>query len=98
MTLLNFSASVLLSLPAVLSSKIAILSYIIVILGAVIALAVIVMLKEGNKERLECRIVGDINATASGSITATKGGSSSSSDDGVEGERFCMLSEIERRK
>ena len=98
MTLPNFAVSALLSLPAILSSKIAILAYIIVILGAVIALAVIVMLKEGNKERLECRIVGDINATASGSLTATKGTSSSSTEEGIEGERFCMLSEIERRK
>ena len=49
MTLPNFAVSALLSLPAILSSKIAILAYIIVILGAVIALAVIVMLKEVGK-------------------------------------------------
>ena len=96
MTSFNILLSALFNLPTALTSKVAILVYILIILGAVIGVAVIVMIKEGSKEKLEYRIVGDINATASGALTATK--SSSDTEEGIEGERFCMLSEIERRK
>ena len=95
MTSLNLSAYALLGLPSALTSKAAVLTYIILILGAIIAIAVIVMIKEGGKDKVEYKIVGDINATANGSVTAVR---SSSLQEGPEGERFCMLSDIERKK
>ena len=95
MTSLNLSAYALLGLPSALTSKAAVLTYIILILGAIIAIAVIVMIKEGGKDKVEYKIVGDINATANGSVTAVR---SSSAQEGTEGERFCMLSDIERKK
>ena len=86
----NFA--VLLNLPTVLTSKVAILVYILVILGSIVAIALAVMFKEGSRENLEYKIVGDINATA------VNGVAKASAEDEVVGERFCMLSEIERKK
>ena len=86
----NFA--VLLNLPTVLTSKVAILVYILVILGSIVAIALAVMFKEGSRENLEYKIVGDINATA------VNGVGKASAEDEVVGERFCMLSEIERKK
>ena len=86
----NFA--VLLNLPTVLTSKLAILVYILVILGSIVAIALAVMFKEGSRENLEYKIVGDINATA------VNGAGKASAEDEVVGERFCMLSEIERKK
>ena len=85
------NVAVLLNLPKELTSKAAILTYILIILGSIIILAVAVMLKEGSKSNREYKIVGDINA---GNITAS--GKAAEAEE--TGERFCMLSDLERKK
>ena len=89
------NAAILLSLPSALTSKAAILVYILIILAAIIILAVALMLREGNKNNLEYKIIGDINASGASVATTSKTGEE---EEEERGERFCMLSEIERNK
>jgi len=89
------NAATLLSLPSAFTSKAAILIYILIILAAIIILAVVLMLREGNKNNLEYKIIGDINASGATVSASSKAGEE---EEEERGERFCMLSEIERNK
>ena len=89
------NAAILLSLPSALTSKAAILVYILIILAAIIILAIALMLREGNKNNLEYKIIGDINASGASVAATSKTGEE---EEEERGERFCMLSEIERNK
>jgi len=85
----NGVCSAFVQLPSFLTSNTAIIVYIFVILLAIVVLMISLMVRESNKKSAEYTIVGDINAT-----------STSKAEEGEEenGERFCMLSEIERNK
>ena len=87
-------AGILLSLPAFLTSNIAILVYILVILASIAILAISLMIREGNKTPSEYKIVGEIN----GALPVATAPIARSEDAEEVTERFCMLSEIERNK
>ena len=88
--------AVLLSLPGFLTSKVAILIYILIILAAMAVLAIALMLKENNKKPAEYKIIGDINAAAP--ISNSEKTEKKEEEKEETGERFCMLSEIEKNK
>ena len=79
-------------LPDFMTSPPAIVIYIAVILGAVLVLALTLMIRESSGKQGELKIVGDINAT---SATVK---SSAKSEEEESAERFCMLSGIDRNK
>ena len=87
-----YNPSLLLTLPEVLTSKTAILIYILVILFSMVILALALMFKENATEY---KIVGDINA---GAVYSKPVATKSEEAEEETGERFCMLSEIERNK
>ncbi len=59
-------------------------------------LFLVILFMKDKTRTIDATFDGGINL--SGSCEAVKGPSSSSAEEGIEGERFCMLSEIERRK
>ena len=82
------------NIPELLTSDMAVMVYIFVILAAVLILAIAVMKRESSSRTTEYKIVGDISAGVS-----STGEKSEKGDTGEEsGERFCMLSEIERNR
>ena len=101
--------SILANLPNILTSKIAIIVYIGVILASIFVLMIMLIVKEADKKNGEYRIIGDINIAspkahsgksksqgASAAELAEQG--SEEESEGAEHQRFCMLSEIEKRK
>ena len=87
---INFNA--LLELPAFLVSKTAITAYVLIILASVVILAIALMMKEASGAKNSA-----INAVIqTDSITAENATAAESTEE--RGERFCMLSDIERRK
>ena len=80
----------LITLPSVLTSKTAIIVYVFVILISLIMLMVAFIVKSSKGEQ-EYTIVGNITPEQ----TETKEAAEKKEE---KGERFCMLSEIERRK
>ncbi len=82
----------ILSLPSFLSSRVAVFIYIAVILAAIVAIMITLMAKESKKMSDEYTIVGDIN------LAKPSGEKAEESPEEEETERFCMLSEIERKK
>ena len=96
MTSFIHNPSLILSLPEVLTSKTAIFIYILVILASMVILALALMFKENSKNATEYKIVGDINAGTVYSNPSAKAKSEEAEEE--TGERFCMLSEIEKNK
>ena len=106
--MMNYVAcSMLENLPNILTSKIAVIVYIGIILASIFVLMILLMVKEGDKKSGEYTIIGDINIASSKKRQDKSQGASIPSDAQVEetieeehGEhqRFCMLSEIEKRK
>ena len=87
---INFNA--LLELPAFLVSKTAITAYVLIILASVVILAIALMMKEASGAKNSA-----INAVIqTDSITTENSTAAESTEE--RGERFCMLSDIERRK
>ncbi len=87
---MNYGAyAALLALPSFLTSSAAIIIYIFIILAAIVILMISLMVKESNKKNAEYKIVGDLSAV---NAEAEKPA------EEENGERFCMLSEIERNK
>ena len=87
---INFNA--LLELPAFLVSKTAITAYVLIILASVVILAIALMMKEASGAKHSA-----INAVIqTDSITTENATAAESTEE--RGERFCMLSDIERRK
>ena len=87
---INFNA--LLELPAFLVSKTAITAYVLIILASVVILAIALMMKEASGAKHSA-----INAVIqTDSIKAENATAAESTEE--RGERFCMLSDIERRK
>ena len=81
--------SILANLPSILTSKTAIIVYIGVILASIVVLMIMLIVKEADKKNGEYKIVGDFRM----------GGTSSEKEEEEENrERFCMLSEIEKKK
>ena len=100
MTCFNFIGS-LLSLPAFLTSDIAIFVYILVILAAIVVLVLSLMMKESSSGATEYKIVGDINAAIQApapKASAEGATAESESEEKNTGTRFCMLNEIEANK
>ena len=81
--------AVLLTFSEAMTSKIAILIYILIVLAGVIVVALTLMFKEGSRVPSEYKIVGELNAD---------GASKKKDAEEENGERFCMLSEIEKNK
>ena len=81
--------AVLLTFSEAMTSKVAILIYILIVLAGVIVVALTLMFKEGSRVPSEYKIVGELNAD---------GTSKKSEEEEESGERFCMLSEIEKNK
>ena len=73
-----------------MASPIAIIIYLIVILATIIILALAVMFKDSSMPS-EVKIVGDIN-------TSDKENEKKDSEEEEVTERFCMLSEIDKKK
>ena len=80
-----------LSFTEALTSRIAIIVYIILLLASVLVLAISVITRE-NTRAAEFKITGDLNATG----VSVKGKAEEDTDE--VRERFCMLSEIDRKK
>ena len=84
-----FNSGTMLGITNFFMSATAIMTYIFVILAGVIILAVMVMRKEAKSGTTEYKIVGNFNpAPLKTTVKAEE----------ESGERFCMLSEIERNK
>ena len=81
----------LFSLQSLLTSKFAIIAYIFVILASVIVMMIFLIAKETNKKGGQITIIGDSSAQG-------KTPSESKAEEEQNGERFCMLSEIEKNK
>ena len=78
-----------LSISEILFSKTAILIYILAILAIVATVVILVMINENKKkDNVEYKIIGDVSATTSASTPA----------EAESGERFCMLTEIDKKK
>ena len=96
--------SIMETLPNILMSKVAIIVYIGVILASIVVLMIMLIVNESDKKTGEYKIVGDINMVAPRAQKGAKASVSNSSSDtsaSTEGEsvqRFCMLSEIEKRR
>ena len=93
----------LLSLPAFLTTDIAIFVYILVILAAIVVLVLSLMMKESSQGATEYKIVGDINAAlqvpSDLPTQPTEGGGEKKAEaEQNNGTRFCMLNEIEANK
>ena len=73
----------------ILTSKAAIIVYVVAILMSIVALMIMLMVKESGKKSGEYKIVGD--------IVAPKSASSKQAEDETQ-QRFCMLTEIEEKK
>ena len=98
--MINGTYAALLSLPSFLTSKIAIMGYIFVIIISIIVMMILLIAKETNKKNNnQLTIVGDLSAV-SGEKNNKKGKKEKKEAEEEEqtGERFCMLSEIERNK
>ena len=87
---MNYGAcAALLALPSFLTSSAAIIIYVFIILVAIVILMISMIVKESSKKNAEYKIVGDISAVQT---------EADKPDPEENGERFCMLSEIERNK
>ena len=82
------------NLQGLLTSKIAIFAYIFVILISIIIMMIFLIAKETNKKSGQITIIGN----ATGSVGAGAGEEKSGEAEEHNGERFCMLGEIERNK
>ena len=82
----------LFSLQNLFTSKIALFAYIFVILISIIVMMIFLIAKETNKKSGQITIIGNTSATSS----ATEENGSEAEEH--NGERFCMLGEIERNK
>ena len=93
----NLNFNLALSLPDFLTSKIAIIIYIAVVLAGVFVLALALMFKENSKSKGAGAqfILQGSTVSLSGKTVRTSG--ADAAEDGGE-SRFCMLSEIERKK
>ena len=76
------------SIPEILTSKTAIIIYVLTILLSIVVLMIAFIVKAANANR-EYTIVGNIAAPPK---------EDSPEEKEEKGERFCMLSEIERKK
>ena len=85
----RFSYSAMLGIADVFMSGTAMMIYLFVVLAGIIILSIMVMRKESKNSTTEYKIIGNYEAPAS-KPTAT--------EEEEVGERFCMLSEIERKK
>ena len=82
------------TLPEFMTSSTAIIIYVAIILGAVLVLALALIVRESSTKAAEYKIVGDINAQGATAVVKGK-----EKDEVAEGtERFCMLSGIDRNK
>ena len=96
--------SIMETLPNILMSKVAIIVYIGVILASIVVLMIMLIVNESDKKTGEYKIVGDINMAAPRAQKGAKASVSnhspeaSASTEGESGQRFCMLSEIEKRR
>ena len=90
----NGMYAALLSLPPFFTSKTAIIIYIAVILVSILIMMILLIAKETSKKNNQLTIVGDVSM----STGAKKGKKESKEEEEQNGERFCMLSEIERNK
>ena len=90
----NFNYGALLELPEFLTSSTAIIIYVSVLLVAVVALAIAIMIRESSTAPTECKIVANGGIAANATVDSADG---TESDEG-DHERFCMLSDIERRR
>ena len=91
------------TLPNILTSKVAIIVYIGVILASIVVLMIMLIVNESDKKTGEYKIVGDINMATPKAQKGVKASASNvstdaSSSEGESGQRFCMLSEIEKRR
>jgi len=96
--------SILDNLPNLLTAKIAIIVYLGVILASIFVHMIMLIVKEADKKNGEYTIIGDINIGSS-KARADKAAPTNSSAESADGttedgghQRFCMLSEIEKRK
>ena len=84
----NSKGSIALSLSDVLFSKTAILIYILAILAIIATVVILVMINENKKkDNVEYKIIGDVTASVA-----------EKPEEEETGERFCMLSEIDKKK
>ena len=81
--------SVFANLPSVLTSKTAIIVYVSVILVSIVALMIMLIFRESDKKSNDVKIIGEISS-------AVKKTEETSEEEVTE--RFCMLSDIERKK
>ena len=87
---MNYSAYLAITkLSNILISKTAIITYIVLIVISIVAIMIFLLFKDSDKNGEEIKIVGNINVPAN---------SPSKEEAEERSERFCMLSEIERRK
>ena len=94
--MMDFNYGALLALPDFLTSGTAIIVYISILLVAVVALVIAIMIKESSSTPTECTIVTPNGIPAP---AATPAAAPAPEDEPEEDhERFCMLSDIERRR
>ena len=94
--MMDFNYGALLALPDFLTSGTAIIVYISILLVAVVALVIAIMIKESSSTPTECTIVTPSGIPAP---AATPAAAPTPEDEPEEDhERFCMLSDIERRR
>ena len=92
--------SVFTNISSILTSKIAIIVYIAVILVSIVALMIVLMVRESNKSRAEYKIIGNLGTATIGTVNTAQptAAKEERAAEGVSGQRFCMLSEIEKKK
>ncbi|MBO7250487.1 MAG: hypothetical protein J6V42_04345, partial [Clostridia bacterium] len=87
---MNYSAYLAITkLSNILISKPAIITYIALIVISIVTIMIFLLFKDSDKNGEEIKIVGNINVPAT---------SPSKEEEEERRERFCMLSEIERKK
>ena len=98
-------ATALSLLPSFLTSKTAIMVYIFAIIISIVIMMILLIAKESNKKNnSQLTIIGDI--TSANAVSGKKGKKDKkekkeekeAEEEEQTGERFCMLSEIERNK
>jgi hypothetical protein len=87
--MLNVYLNALAALPDFMTSPKAILLYIIIILAAIVCIVIAVMIREASEKPTKFNLDG---------LIAAGGGKAEEKEEAAPTERFCMLSEIERKK
>ena len=82
-------------LPDFLTSNVAIAAYVLIILGSIVALMISFMIKESGAKATKYEFVGNVSVPVTSPAAASDGETTEAVTEVTE--RFCMLSEIERR-